>query len=68
MKQSNLVLGIGIIVAVILIIGSAFLSTGSSDKTHSTSQTQSASTINQSIKNLSLVPFQVIVKQFSKIP
>ena len=67
MKQSNIILGIGILVAVILIAGSLFLKAGPKDEQSAEKQLNPVSVTDQSIKKITLIPITVLSQYFIKI-
>ena len=67
MKQSNLILGIGIIVAVILIAGSFFLKATPLEHQSSTGQIKPVTTISGSTKAMAIIPFRALSKYIIKI-
>ena len=67
MKQSNIILGIGIIVAVILIAGSLFLKAGPAEQQKSANQIEPITTVRKSAKKITLEPFEIISRHILKI-
>jgi hypothetical protein len=67
MKQSNIILGIGILVAFIIIVGSFFLKAGPIEHQSATSPIKPISTISQSAKSMAIVPLRVLSKHIIKI-
>jgi len=67
MKQSNIILGIGILVAVILIAGSFFLKAGSIEQQTNAKRINPEATISQSAKSIVLIPFQALSRHIIKI-
>jgi hypothetical protein len=67
MKQSNIILGIGIIVAVILIAGSFFLKASPLDQQSTDSPTKSLTSISKSAKSMVILPFHTLSKHIIKI-
>jgi len=67
MKQSNLILGIGILVAVILLVSSFFLKAEPIEKHDTQKPEQSLSLVSQKIKNIAFTPIRVLSKHLIKI-
>jgi hypothetical protein len=67
MKQSNIILGIGIIVAAILIAGSFFLKASPLENQSATDQIKPIPTISGSAKAIAIIPFRALSKHILKI-
>ena len=67
MKQSNIILGIGILVAVILIAGSLFLKASPIQDQSAAKQINPVVSVSQSAKSIVLVPFKALSRQIIKI-
>ena len=67
MKQSNIILGIGILVAVILIAGSLFLKATPIEKQSTTKQINPVVSVSKSAKSIVLVPLQALSSRIIKI-
>ena len=67
MKQSNIILGIGVIVAVILIIGSFFIKSGPAEPQSAKSPISPTSLTIQSVKNVTVIPFRTLSKRLIKL-
>ena len=67
MKQSNIILGIGILVAIILIAGSLFLKADPIDKKSAAKQVNPVVLISQASKSIVLIPFQTLSRHIIKI-
>ena len=67
MRQSNIILGIGILVAVILIVGSFFLKAEPLDNQSSARKTNPEAIVSQSAKSIALIPLQELSKRIIKI-
>lgn len=67
MKQSNIILGIGILVAIILIAGSFFLKAGPIEQHSTTSHINPITNISKSAKSIVLIPFRALSKHMIKI-
>lgn len=66
MKQSNIILGIGILVAVLLIAGSFFLKASPQEHQSATSPNKPLTSISKSAKSLALIPFHALSKHIVK--
>ena len=67
MKQSNIILGIGILVAIILIAGSLFLNADPIEEQSAAKQVNPVVTVSQATKNIALMPFQALSRHIIKI-
>jgi hypothetical protein len=67
MKHSNLVLGIGILVAVLLIAGSIFLKADPLEGSSPTSTEQPISKVTKTMKNMATKPLQELSKKIMPI-
>ena len=67
MKQSNIILGIGILVAVILLAGSFFIKAGPIGQHNANKPEQSLSLVGQKIKNIAFTPIRMISNHVIKI-
>jgi hypothetical protein len=67
MKQSNILLGIGIIVAVIIIAASFFLKAEPLEHQSSTKKINPVAAVSQSAKNIALVPIKILSRHIIKI-
>ena len=67
MKQSNIILGISILVAVLLIAGSFFLKANPLERQSDTDPVNPISTLSQSAKSMAIIPFHVVSKHIIKI-
>ena len=67
MKQSNLILAIGILVAVILIAGSLFLKADPLESGKSANQETPVAAFGQSAKKIVMKPFAAVAKHIIKI-
>ena len=67
MKQSNIILGIGILVAVILLAGSFFLKAGPTEQHNANEPVQSLSQVGQKIKSIAFSPIRKISNHIIKI-
>ena len=67
MKQSNIILGIGILVAVLLIAGSFFLKANPVEHQSATSPIKPLTSISKKAKSIAIIPFQALSKHIIKI-
>ena len=67
MKQSNIILGIGIIVAVILIAGSFFLKANPLEQQSATGQIKPITSIGNPAKRIMIIPFRALSKHIIRI-
>ena len=67
MKQSNIILIIGIIVAVILIAGSLFFKASRLDNQSATDQIKPITSLSGSAKAIAIIPFRALSKHIAKI-
>jgi hypothetical protein len=67
MKQSNIILGIGVLVAVILLVSSFFLKAEPTEKNDPQEPEQSLSLVGQKIKNIGFTPIRALTKHIIKI-
>ena len=66
MKQSNIILGIGILVAVLLIAGSFFLKADPLEHQSDTSPIKPLTSISKSAKSIAIIPFRELSKHLLK--
>jgi len=67
MKQSNIILGIGILVAVILIVGSFFLKAKPLDQQSTSGDINPVTAVSQSAKSIALIPLRELSSYIIKI-